>query len=139
MRKNDPIKHIMSETVHSVQKGQPISEVFKILHNHKVHHVPVLDGDTLVGIVSSTDLMQLSVGAQGYASDQMWSFIDSQHELIDVMTADPKKLNDSDVVRDAALALSVGSYHSLPITDREGKLVGMVTSTDLIRYLCEQY
>ena len=139
MRKNDPIKHIMSETVHSVQKGQPISEVFKILHDHSIHHVPVLDGERLVGLVSSTDLMRLSMGVQGYASDQMWSFIDSQHELIDVMTADPKTLNESDVVRDAAQALSNGAYHSLPITDRESKLVGMVTSTDLIRYLCEQY
>ena len=139
MRKNDPIKHIMSDAVYSVQKGQPISEVFKILHTHKVHHAPVLDGDSLVGIVSSTDLMQLSMGAQGYDSNEMWSFIDSQYELIDLMTANPKTLNDSDVVRDAAQALSGGAYHSLPITDRGGKLVGMVTSTDLIRYLCEQY
>ena len=139
MRKNEPIKHIMSEAVHSVQKGQPISEVFKILHNHKIHHVPVLDGKRLVGIVSSTDLMQLSLGAQGYDSDQMWPFIDSQYELIDVITADPKTLNESDAVRDAALALSSGSFHSLPITDADRQLVGMVTSTDLIRYLCEQY
>lgn len=139
MRKNDPIKHIMSEAIHSVQKGQPISEVFKILHSHNIHHVPVLDGKTLVGIVSSTDLMQLSMGAQGYDSDQLWSFIDTQHELIDVMTPDPKTLNEADVVRDAAQVLSDGSFHSLPITNADHQLVGMVTSTDLIRYLAEQY
>jgi CBS-domain-containing membrane protein len=139
MRKNDPIKNIMSDTVHSVQQGQPISEVFKILHNHKIHHVPVLDGKNLVGIVSSTDLMQLSMGAQGYDSNQMWAFIDSQYQLVDVMTGDPRTLNDSDAVRDAAQALSSGSYHSLPIINSERHLVGMVTSTDLIRYLCEQY
>jgi CBS domain-containing protein len=139
MRKNDPIKHIMSENVYSVQQGQPISEVFKILHSHNIHHVPVLDGKTLVGIVSSTDLMQLSMGAQGYDSNQIWSFIDTQHELIDVMTADPKTLNESDTVRDAAQVLASGSYHSLPITDTERQVVGMVTSTDLINYLCEQY
>mgnify|MGYP005988344881 CR=1 FL=1 len=139
MRKNDPIKNIMSDAVFSVQKGQPISEVFKIMHDHNIHHVPVLDGKTLVGIISSTDLMQLSVGAQGYDSNQMWSFIDSQHALIDVMTAAPKTLHDSDVVRDAAQVLASGSYHSLPITDAEQQLVGIVTSTDLIQYLCEQY
>lgn len=139
MRKNDPIKHIMSDTVISVQKGQPISEVLKIFHTHNIHHVPVLDGKSLVGIVSSTDLMQLSTGAQGYDSNQMWSFIDSQHELVDVMTANPKTLHESDVVRDAALALANGSYHSLPITDANNEVVGMVTSTDLINYLCEQY
>lgn len=139
MRKNDPIKHIMSNTVYTVQQGQPISEVFKLLHANSIHHVPVLNGKTLVGVISSTDLMQLSVGAQGYDSDQMWPFIDTQHELIDVMTADPKTLNDSDTVRDAAQVLSDGSFHSLPITDASHQLVGIVTSTDLIRYLCEQY
>jgi CBS domain-containing protein len=139
MRKNDPIQNIMSKSIHSVQKGQPISEVFKILHSYKIHHVPVLHGESLVGIVSSTDLMQLSFGAQGYDSNQMWSFIDSQHALVDVMTSDLKTLNQSDVVRDAAQALASGSYHSLPITDQQSKLVGMVTSTDLINYLCEQY
>lgn len=139
MRKNDPIKNIMSDAVYSVQKGQAISEVFKILYDHSVHHVPVLDGKTLVGIVSSTDLMQLSIGAQGYDSNQMWSFIDSQHQLIDVMTAAPKTLHESDVVRDAAQVLASGSYHSLPITDADLQLVGIVTSTDLIQYLCEQY
>lgn len=139
MRKNDPIKHIMSEAVHSVQKGQSISKVFKILHTHKVHHAPVLDGKTLVGVVSSTDLMQLSMGVKGYDSEQRWPFIDSQHELIDVMTADPKTLNETDVVRDAAQMLASGLYHSIPITDTKHQLVGMVTSTDLIEYLCEQY
>ena len=129
----------MSDAVYSVQQGQPISEVFKILHDHSVHHVPVLDGKTLVGIISSTDLMQLSVGAQGYDSNQMWSFIDSQHALIDVMTATPKTLHDTDVVRDAAQVLASGSYHSLPITDADQQLVGIVTSTDLIQYLCDQY
>jgi CBS domain-containing protein len=139
MRKNDPIKNIMSEAVHSVQKGQPVSEAFKIMDSHNIHHAPVLDGKTLVGIVSSTDLMRLSMGAKSYGSEQMWPLIDSQHELIDVMTADPKTLNESDVVRDAAQALANGSYHSLPITNAEHQLVGMVTSTDLIRYLCELY
>jgi CBS domain-containing protein len=139
MRKNDPIKNIMSKALHTVQKGQPISEVLKILHTHKIHHVPVLDGKRVVGIVSSTDLMQLSMGAKGYDSNQMWPFIDSQQELIDVMTADPKILNESDTVRDAAQALSSGSYHSLPIVDSNHQLAGMVTTTDLIGYLLEQY
>lgn len=139
MRKNDPIKHIMSDNIHSVQQGQAVSEVCKLLHNNNIHHVPVLDGAKLVGIVSSTDLMKLSVGAQGYDSNELWSFLDTQHALIDVMTADPKVLNESDVVRDAANALADGAYHSLPITNADRELVGMVTSTDLIRYLCDQY
>jgi len=34
--------------------------------------------------------------------------------------------------------LSAGEYHALPVTDGDGKLKGIVTSTDLIRYLGDQ-
>ena len=139
MRKNDPIKHIMSEHTHTVQRGQAISDVFRLVHEHGIHHVPVLDGKKLLGIVSYTDLMKLSLGVQGYESNGIWSFIDSQHPLIEVMTAEPKTLHESSVVRDAAELLSDGGYHSLPVVDNENHLLGIVTSSDLIRYLCEQY
>lgn len=139
MRKNDPIKHIMSDHIHTVQQGQPVSEVFKIVHDHEIHHVPILNGEQLVGIVSSTDLMKLSMGSQALDSNNSWSYLDNQYQLIDVMTADPRTLNDTSVVRDAAEALSSGDYHSLPVINADRQLIGIVTSTDLIRYLCEQY
>jgi len=139
MRKNQPIRHIMSEDIHSVQSGQPISDVFRLMTKHAIHHVPVLKGNELLGIVSYTDLMKLSLGATGYDSDGIWSFLDTQHPLTEVMTSRPRTLSESSVIRDAALLLSNGGYHSLPVVNRENHLVGIVTSTDLIRYLCEQY
>ena len=139
MRKNDPIKHVMSDNIHAVQQGQAVSDVFSLVHENNIHHVPVLDGKKLVGIVSSTDLMKLSVGTQNYDSSGLWAYLDTQYEIIDIMTADPKTLHVSGTVRDAAEALSNGSYHSLPVTNDERQLVGMVTSTDLIRYLSDQY
>lgn len=139
MRKNDPIKHIMSEHLHTVQQGLPVSAVFKIVHDHAIHHVPIISGDKLVGIVSSTDLMKLSMGSQLIEKNSTWSYLDSQYQIVDVMTANPQTLNESSVVRDAAEALSNGNYHSLPVVNSDKQLIGIVTSTDLIRYLCEQY
>lgn len=139
MRKNEPIKHVMSNNVHTVQQGQAVSEVYELMHSNHIHHVPVLNGEKLVGIVSSTDLMKLSMGVQGYEANQMWSFLDSQFLVVDLMTADPHTLHETDVVRDAAEMLSKGNYHCLPVTDEEQHLVGMVTTTDLIQYLCAQY
>ncbi|MFT5138161.1 MAG: CBS domain-containing membrane protein, partial [Arenicella sp.] len=76
---------------------------------------------------------------QGMYSENSWSYLDSQYQIIDVMTGNPKTLNDSSVVRDAAEALSSGNHHSLPVVNADRQLIGIVTSTDLIRYLCEQY
>ena len=42
-------------------------------------------------------------------------------------------------MRSAAELLGEGTFHSLPVVDDEGRLQGLVTSTDVIRYLLAQY
>lgn len=65
--------------------------------------------------------------------------LDSQLRLADLMKPAPQTIRETATVRDAAQALAHGEYHSLPVVDGDGRLVGIVTSTDLIRYLLEQY
>jgi CBS domain-containing protein len=64
--------------------------------------------------------------------------LDHTYRLTDVMKAEPVTIPVSGTVRDAANVLSRGEFHSLPVVDGR-KLAGMVTSTDLIRYLVDQY
>jgi CBS domain-containing protein len=48
-------------------------------------------------------------------------------------------IKDSDTVRHASELLINGHFHSLPVVDGNDNIVGIITSTDLIRYLHEQY
>lgn len=64
--------------------------------------------------------------------------LDHTYRLKDVMKANPVTLPASSTVRDAAQLLSTQGFHALPIVEGK-KLAGLVTSTDLIRYLIEQY
>ena len=61
MRKNDPVTNIMAKQVESIQEGQPLSEVYKMMCNTGIHHVPVLNSKKLVGLISFTDMMKLSL------------------------------------------------------------------------------
>ncbi|TLD40129.1 MAG: CBS domain-containing protein [Candidatus Jettenia ecosi] len=47
----------------------------------------------------------------------------------------PKFLDINSTVRKAAHLLSDGVFHSLPVVDKDNNLIGIITSTDLIRYL----
>ena len=60
MKKNEPIKHIMTTTPVTVHTKQNPSEVRALLAEGKFHHVPVVSGEKLVGMISSTDLMRVS-------------------------------------------------------------------------------
>lgn len=139
MRKNDPVSNIMAVDIVSVQDGQPLSEVRRFMADLGVHHVPVLTGKKLVGLVSFTDMMKLSLVINGATEHTIDTIIDQQFTIKDVMSDNLVTLNVKDSVRQAADKLSEGSFHSLPVVDENDNLVGIVTSTDLIRYLSDQY
>lgn len=139
MRKNDPINNIMSNSVQSVQQGQPLSDVYKIMCNAGIHHVPVVDGKTLVGLISFTDMMKLNLSIDGVDARGVAAIIDQQFDVPGIMSTDLVTLVDNQSVRDAAALLGEGDFHSLPVVNGDNTLVGMVTSTDLIRYLSDQY
>lgn len=125
MKQLDPISHVMTTNVKTVQINQKMSEVLRILSENQIHHVPVIDGRKLVGIISTTDIIRLNITV---STADGW-FIER------VMKKNLVTIEIRDTVRKAAQLMSDGIFHSLPVIDKDGHLVGIITSTDLIRYL----
>jgi CBS domain-containing protein len=139
MRRNEPIHHIMTSNPHSVQLGQPLSAVRRLMFENGYHHVPVVDGKKLVGMIAGTDLLRVSFGADTHRLAELDAALDYTYKISDVMKASPVSLYADSTVRDAAEVLGHAKFHSLPVTGNDGELLGIVTSTDLIRYLHNQY
>ncbi len=139
MRKNDPVSNLMSKNVESVQQGQALSDVYKLMCNTGVHHVPVLDGKKLTGLISFTDMMKLNMAIDTSNTHTIDVLIDGHSSIKDFMSTKLTTLKHGQTVRDAAKLLSEGNFHSLPVVDDEGNISGILTSTDLIRYLSAQY
>ncbi|MCG8547321.1 MAG: CBS domain-containing protein [Alphaproteobacteria bacterium] len=139
MRHNEPVSKIMSSDVLTVHAAQKVSEVHQLLTENRIHHVPVVNGKQLVGLISSTDMMKLSLDAYGTPDAANTAYLDSQFSIDDVMTADLVTIKAEDPIRSAAELLSTGGLHSLPVVDGDNMLVGIVTTTDLVNYLLDQY
>lgn len=139
MRKNDPINKIMSTDIEYIQVGQKLSEVHHLMVNMGIHHVPIVDGKKLVGLISFVDIMKLNLVLQGASEYTIGAIIDQQFTIREVMTTELVTIGHGETVREAADKLSGGDFHSLPVVDDEGEIAGIVTSTDLIRYLSDQY
>lgn len=137
MRKNEKITKVMTESPITIQVGQPVSEASSLMREHGFHHVPVVDGTQLVGILSTTDLLQVSY-QHGADPRQIDAVLDHTVSIRELMR-EPQDLKNTQTVRDAVEILAEGKFHSLPVTSDEGALVGIVTTTDLLRYLKEQY
>jgi len=126
----------MSTPVEALREGTKLSEARRGLAMRPFHHHPVLDEQAkLVGIVSASDLLRVSLEAYDVDPDKEADVLDRQFKLSEVMTTEVVTVRASDSIREAAACLSPGSFHALPVLDDDGRLVGMVTSTDLIDYL----
>jgi CBS domain-containing protein len=126
-----PINRIMTTSPVTVGPDYLATAAKKLLESGDIHHLPVVDHDKLVGIISSSDLLKL------YLLDADEASV-SNTTVREVMVADPVVLESDANLRDAATKLSAGGYHALPVVDPDRTLVGIVTSSDLISHLRHQ-
>lgn len=139
--KRESVTHIMTKELQTINTSTPLSDVGKIFAESRFHHLPVVSGDKLVGIVSFVDLMRVNFADSfGVAEDQsVYEVLDRTLDVPSIMTKDPVTIESSQTIKDAAEKLGEGSFHALPVVEGDSVLLGMVTSADLITYLLDQY
>ncbi len=139
MKKKESVSQIASTALITIQLGQKLSEARKLMQVNQIHHVPVVQGKKLMGILSAVDLATLSLTSFGSDERANDALLDNQFSVEEVMSKNMVTIKPTAPIREAAEILAEGHFHSLPIVDKEGDLRGLVTSTDLIRYLLSQY
>ena len=133
MKKRVPISKIMSKRVVSVHKNQSLQQVAKLIRDRPIRHVPVMSGKEIVGMLSKTDLEKISF-VNTIDGNKLTTLMYDVLTIEKVMTKDVLTIQHKDTIYDAALLLSENEFHALPVMD-EDELVGIVTTTDLIKIL----
>ena len=137
MKKNEPIAKVMTSDVVTIQEGELVSKVRQLFQETGVHHLPVLSGQKLVGIMSWNDFLKATIGdLEGHDPDTLDEKLDEAYTLDELMIRNPVTVDFNGTVQDAAVTLGDREFHSLPVVD-DGELVGIVTSSDLIRFLAD--
>jgi CBS domain-containing membrane protein len=137
MKKRTPISKIMSTDVVTVNSTQSLRDVSQIVKDEHIRHVPVVSGNKVVGMLSKTDLQKISF-VNTVDGDDLTTVMYDALTIAHVMTKELKTVQQTDTIYDVALILSQNDFHALPVLDKE-EIVGIVTSTDLIKYLIDQF
>lgn len=139
MKERIPVSIVMTENVVKLNLKDTLSKAEELFLKHNIRHLPVVDGDRIVGILSYTDLLRVGVAEGLDEEDRVISAtIYDMYCLEQVMTKDVVIIESHTNVREAAEILVKSGFRALPIM-RDGNLVGMLTTTDLILYLLKQY
>lgn len=137
MKRNVPVSKIMTANPFTVHFGMKLTEVSRAIETQGFHHVPIVSGKKLLGMLSSTDLMRVTYD---YGQDDRMTdaVLDHTHQIAELMTSHVVTIAPDESIRRAFELLAEGRFHALPVVDGD-ELVGIVTSTDLLRYALEQY
>ena len=122
------IDKVMTSDPATVSPQSSAAEARRLLESNVIHHLPVVEGDRLVGIVSSSDLLKLHL-----LDDKMAIF--TRATVDQIMETNVTVLGKKSTLREAVEKLSMGNFHALPVVDRKRRLLGIVTSTDLLNEL----
>ena len=115
-----------------------VFEAFELMKSEGVQRLPVLDGEgNLVGIISEKNIT--SAAADKEVSIVEFALLLSKIKVGDVMTKEVITVSVDDPVEMAARKMSDNDISILPVVDNNGKLVGVVSRSDLFRLLLELF
>jgi len=117
------VKDVMTTAVLTATKNQTLRHIQALLRENHVTGIPIVEDDHLVGMISIADIIT--------ALDK--GFIDLPVE--EKMTKDVISLQDDMPLSFAISCLNKYHYGRYPVLDKEKKLVGIISSSDVIRTL----
>ncbi|MBL8465906.1 MAG: HPP family protein [Thauera sp.] len=123
---------IMSRDVVSVGPQASVDEAWALLAHHRIKALPVVEeGGRLVGIVSVPDFFIDRHNPEPKPVPRM----SSARVVAEIMSARVRSARPGQSLADLVGAFSDGGLHHLPVADEDGRLVGMITQSDVVAAL----
>ena len=132
--KNVPICQVMKKSPVCVEMDTRLEEVRRLLEEHGFHHLPVLDGDELVGIISDRDILRLVSPFLDTAGEMERDLEVLNKAAHQVMTRQPICVSIDDSLNTVIDWMTKVSISCIPVLDN-GQLVGIITWRDLVSLL----
>jgi len=139
MKKRVPVSQIMTKNVITLSTKDDLATAEELFKKHRIRHIPVTSGSEVIGMLSYTDLMRISFAdAIDEKEQEVDSMVYNMFTINQVMAKNVVSVSATTTIQEVAEILAKKEFHALPVVENEA-LVGIITTTDLINYLLEQY
>ena len=137
MNSQIPVSTIMTKEVHTVSPDDSLEEIKVIFDRGQYYHLPVVEQEKVIGIISRTDYFRLQDSftlfkiPEAKASNERIF-----HSLLvrDVMSKPVMTIGPDHSLEQAVEKFRSRQFHCLPVVDEAGALLGIVTVMDLLHY-----
>ncbi len=138
MKAHTPISEIMTKKVITLNHRDNLETAEILFKRNNIRHIPVVKDRKIIGMLSYTDLLRISFAdaVDEYESD-VDTIVYNMFTIEQVMAKNVVSVAPSNTIKEVAQLLASKEFHALPVIE-DRKLVGIVTTTDLIKYLIAQ-
>ncbi len=131
-----PVFLIMTKNLVVTTPNTTLDKVKELFDAHTFHHIPVVENEVLKGIISRIDLFRVSHCVDLFHSKSNTELNNRLFQSLlveEVMSPHTVVVSPEDTVSHAAALFHRDEFHALPVV-KGGKLVGILTTYDLIAY-----
>lgn len=125
----------MNQDVVTIEVDDSMLNAIRILEERNIRHLPVLRKGKLVGIVTDRDLKKAAPSDATTLATYEIPYLTDKIKVEEVMTRNPATVPFNYTVEEAAEILLSRKISGLPVVDRDGTLVGIITQTDIFKVL----
>ena len=128
-----PVSDFMQREVVTLQQGDRLDLADDIMSLGRIRHLPVLEGEQLVGVLSNRDLLAASLSkALDFDAKRRRTFMRAL-EVKEVMTQDVDTIRPDERTDDAGRRMLQRKIGCLPVVDEQGVFLGLLTESDLLK------
>ncbi len=128
------VRDFMTAPAKSIARDARLLDAVLTLRSTGFRHLPIVDGEHLVGIISDRDVQRLAPSLLSKITQDEYNAIFENTPLERVMTRNPLTVTPTTPLREAAAILHEKKLGCVPVVE-DGRLVGILTVTDLLRVL----
>ena len=127
------VKDYMSAPVYVIERNEPIQRARNLMFKYSIGRLPVMDNGKLAGIVTKYDITnRLNQAAPEWRRRPI-----DKVPIQVVMTEKPITIFPDATMAQAAELMAENDISGLPV-ERDGEILGMITSRDMVRYFADQ-
>jgi len=125
------VADVMSVKLITVSRRTPLADAVRLVSERGIRHLPVVEGDVVVGIVSDRDLKRAMASPATSPSAHELGFLLERLTVDEIMTRSVITIGPGFPIEEAARLMVKEKISALPVTEA-GRLVGIVTETDVL-------
>lgn len=126
------VKDRMSANPVTVTPETNVAEAFKLMKDKSIRRLPVVDKNKLIGIITMSDLNQAAPSSATTLSIYELNYLLAKTKIKDILGKTKLiTVNQNAYIEIAAKMLRENKIGGMPVVDDDGKLVGVITETDI--------